>query len=195
MKISTGLGFCLGFVSGFVSGFFLLRSQSFSELLAACICLFSQHFCTSKWERGASASAPRHCAHVLRPRGYQTDEQAPQNCRECLCSTFQSRARLYVDAVSMAKPSRRDVTGKEIYSTSYEPSKVRCAFVFFFCSPWRGHIFGMSAQWKRYSHTICIAHGVARLFAWSRGAGEHLNARQVEQNKTCSAKHMQITSS
>ena len=28
-----------------------------------------------------------------------------------------------MDAVSMAKPSRRDVTGKEIYSTSYEPSK------------------------------------------------------------------------
>ena len=51
-----------------------------------------------------------------------------------------------MDAVSMAKPSRRDVTGKEIYSTSYEPSKVRCAFVFFFCSPSRGHIFGLSAQ-------------------------------------------------
>ena len=59
---------------------------------------------------------------------------------------FQSRARLYTDAVSMAKPSRRDVTGKEIYSTSYEPSKVRCPFVFFFCSPSRGHIFGLSVQ-------------------------------------------------
>jgi hypothetical protein len=51
-----------------------------------------------------------------------------------------------MDAVSMAKPSRRDVTGKEIYSTSYEPSKVRCAFVFFFCSPSRGQILGLAAQ-------------------------------------------------
>ena len=28
---------------------------------------------------------------------------------------------------------------------------------------------------------MCIAHGVARLFARSRGAGVQLNARQVEQ--------------
>ena len=110
-----------------LSGFFscALRYQRFSELLAA---------------------ATRHCAHVLRPRGCQTDKQAPQKCRESPCTTFQSRSRLYMDAVSMAKPSRRDVTGKEIYSTSYEPSKVRCALVFFFCSPSRGQIFGLPAQ-------------------------------------------------
>ena len=30
--------------------------------------------------------------------------------------------------VSMMKPRKRDATGKQIYSTSYEPSKVRCAF-------------------------------------------------------------------
>ena len=40
---------------------------------------------------------------------------------------------------------------------------------------------------------MSTAHGVARLFARRRGAGERLNARQVEQ-KTCSAKHMQIIS-
>ena len=81
----------------------------------------------------------------------------------------------------MAKPSRRDVTGKEIYSTSYEPLKMRRAFVFFFFSPSRGQIFGLSVQLKRYAHTVCTAHGVARLFAGRRGAGEQLNARQVEQ--------------
>ncbi|MDA9261679.1 hypothetical protein N9P82_01290 [bacterium] len=70
-----------------------------------------------------------------------------------------------MDAVSMAKPSRRDVTGKEIYSTSYEPLKMRRAFVFFFFSPSRGQIFGLSVQLKRYAHTVCTAHGVARLFA------------------------------
>ena len=31
-------------------------------------------------------------------------------------------------AISMTKPRKRDATGKQIYSTSYEPSKVRCAF-------------------------------------------------------------------
>ena len=31
-------------------------------------------------------------------------------------------------AVSMMKPRKRDATGKQIYSTSNEPSKVRCAF-------------------------------------------------------------------
>ena len=51
-----------------------------------------------------------------------------------------------LDAVIMAKPRRRDVMGKEIYWTGYEPSKVRCAFVFLFCSPSRGQIFGQSAQ-------------------------------------------------
>jgi len=66
-----------------------------------------------------------------------------------------------MDAVSMAKPSRRDVTGKEIYSTSYEPLKMRRAFVFFFFSPSRGQIFGLSVQLKRYAHTVCTAHGVA----------------------------------
>ena len=29
----------------------------------------------------------------------------------------------------------------------------------------RGQIFGLSAQGKHYAHTICIAQGVARLFA------------------------------
>ncbi|ACO68447.1 predicted protein [Micromonas commoda] len=66
--------------------------------------------------------------------------------------------------------------GKEINSTSYEPSKVRRAFMFFFCSPSRGQIFGLSAHWKRCAHTMCTAHGVARLFAGRRGAGEQLNA-------------------
>ena len=100
-----------------------------------------------------------------------------------LCTTLRSRARLYMDAVSMAKPRRRDVMGKENNSTSYEPSEVRCAFVFFFFSPSRGQIFGLSAQRKRYAHTMSTAHGVARLFAHRRGAGERLNARQVEQKK------------
>ena len=39
-----------------------------------------------------------------------------------------------------------DVMGKENNSTSYEPSKVLCAFAFFFFSPSRGQIFGISAQ-------------------------------------------------
>ena len=39
----------------------------------------------------------------------------------------------------------RDVKGKEINLTSYEPSKVLCAFVYFFFSPSRGQIFGLSA--------------------------------------------------
>jgi len=51
-----------------------------------------------------------------------------------------------MDAVSMAKPRRRDVMGKENNSTSYEPSEVRSAFMFFFFSPSRGQIFGLSAQ-------------------------------------------------
>ena len=151
--------------------------------ITPCICLFSQHFFTSKRERGASTATARHCAHELRPHGCQTDKQAPRKCREGPCTMFQSRARLCMDAVSMAKPRGRDVMGKEINSTSYEPSKVLCAFVFFFCSPSRGQIFGMSAPWKRYAHTMCTAPGVARLFAERRGAGERLNARQVEQKK------------
>ena len=67
--------------------------------------------------------------------------------------------------------------------TSYEPSEVRCAFVFFFFSPSRGQIFGLSAQRERYAHTVPTAHGVARLFARRHGAGERLSARQVEQKK------------
>ena len=128
-----------------------LCSQSFSEYrpirvrITPCI-LFSQHFCISKRERGASADAARHCAHEMRPHGCQTDQQAPQKSREGPCTTFRSRARLYMDAVSMANPRRRDVMGKENNSTSCEPSEVRCAFVFFFFSPSRGQIFGLSAQ-------------------------------------------------
>ena len=79
--------------------------------------------------------------------------------------------------------------GKEINSTSYEPSKVRRAFMFFFCSPSRGQIFGLSAHWKRCAHTMCTAHGVARLFAGRRGAGEQLNARQVKQINVFSKAH------
>ena len=128
----------------------LLRaSQNFWPIrvrITPCICLFSQHFFTSKRERGSSTATARHCAHELRPHGCQTDKQAPQKCREGPCTAFQSRARLYMDAVSMAKPRRRDVMGKENNSTSYEPSEVRCAFVFFFLSPSRGQIFGLSAQ-------------------------------------------------
>ena len=75
-----------------------------------------------------------------------TGKQAPQKCQEGPYTAFQSKARLYTDAVSMAKPRRRDVMGKENNSTSYEPSEVRCAFVFFFFSPSRGQIFGLSAQ-------------------------------------------------
>mmetsp|Transcript_12045 Transcript_12045/g.46755 ORF Transcript_12045/g.46755 Transcript_12045/m.46755 type:complete len:96 (+) Transcript_12045:2630-2917(+) len=89
----------------------------------------------------------------------------------------------------MAKPSRRVAMGKEIYSTSYEPSKVRCAFVFFFCSPSRGQIYGMSAHWKLHAHTMCTSHGVARLFAGRRGAGEQLKARQVEQKNVFGEAH------
>ena len=109
--------------------------------ITPCICLFSQHFFTSKRERGASTATARHCAHELRPHGCQTDKQAPRKCREGPCTMFQSRARLCMDAVSMAKPRRRDVMGKENNSTSYEPSEVRCAFVFFFCSRPRGDGF------------------------------------------------------
>ena len=131
---------------------YLSCSRSFSEYrpirvrITPCICLFSQHFCISKRERGASADAARHCALELRPHGCQTDKQASQKFREGSCPTFQSRARLYIDAVCMAKPRRRDVTGKENNWTSYEPSEVRCALVFFFCSPSRGQISGLSAQ-------------------------------------------------
>ena len=39
-----------------------------------------------------------------------------------------------------------DIMGKENNSTSYEPSEVLCAFVFFFFSPSRGQIFGLSTQ-------------------------------------------------
>ena len=80
------------------------------------------------------------------PRLILTGKQAPQKCREGPCTAFQSKARLYMDAVSMAKPRRRDVMGKENNSTSYEPSEVLCAFVFFFFSPSRGQIFGLSTQ-------------------------------------------------
>ena len=75
-----------------------------------------------------------------------TGKRAPQKCREGPYTAFQSKARLYTDAVSMAKPRNRDVMGKENNSTSYEPSEVRCAFMFFFFSPSRGQIFGLSAQ-------------------------------------------------
>ena len=88
-----------------------------------------------------------------------------------------------MDAVSIAKPRGRDVMGKEINSTSYESLKVLCAFVFFFFAPSRGQIFGMSAPWKRYVHTMCTAPGVARLFAERRGAAERLSARRVVQKK------------
>ena len=71
-----------------------------------------------------SAAAARHCAYELRPHGCQTDKQAPQKCREGPCTTFQSMARLYVDAVIMAKPRRRDVMGEENNSTNYEPSEM-----------------------------------------------------------------------
>ena len=140
-------------------------------------------------ERGASAASARHCAHELRPHGCQIDKQAPQKCREGPCTTFRSRTRLYMDAVGMAKPRRRDVMGKENNSTSYEPSEVRCAFVFFFFSPSRGQIFGLSAQRERYAHTVPTAHGVARLFARRRGAGERLSARQVEQKNLFGEAH------
>ena len=86
------------------------------------------HICTSWKKRGA-----RLRAHKLRPRGCRTDKQAPQKCRQCTCIAFQSRSRLYIDAVSMAKPRSSVAMGKEIDSTSYEPSNVRCAFVFFLC--------------------------------------------------------------
>ena len=132
-----------------VAEFALTASQDVGQIrvrITPCICrLFSQHFCISKRERGASADAARHCAHELRPHGCQTDQQEPQNCREGPCTAFRSRARLYMDAVSMANPRRRDVMGKENNSTSCEPSEVRCAFVFFFFSPSRGQIFGLSA--------------------------------------------------
>jgi hypothetical protein len=36
---------------------------------------------------------------------------------------------------------------------------------------------------------MCIAHGVARLFARSRGAGVQLNARQVEQKTVFGEAH------
>ena len=106
----------------------LRASQNFWPIrvrITPCICLFSQHFCISNRERGASADAARHCAHELRPHGCQTDKQAPQKCREGPCTAFRSRARLYMDAVSMAKPRRRDVMGKENNSTSYEPCDAR----------------------------------------------------------------------
>ena len=76
-----------------------------------------------KRERGASADAARHCALELRPHGCQTDKQASQKFREGSCPTFQSRARLYIDAVCMAKPRRRDVTGKENNWTSMNRQK------------------------------------------------------------------------
>jgi len=154
-----------------------LCSQSFSEFLVAlrasknfwpfrvritpCICLFSQHFFTSKREKGASAAAARHCAHELRPHGCQTDKQAPRKCREGPCTMFQSRARLFMDAVSMAKPRRRDVMGKENNSTSYEPSEVRCAFVFFFIRP-RGARFSGCGLSENVMHIPCPLHTASR---------------------------------
>ena len=100
----------------------LLRISA-NQGVTPCICLFSQHFCISKRERGASADAARHCALELRPHGCQTDKQASQKFREGSCPTFQSRARLYIDAVCMAKPRRRDVTGKENNWTSMNRQK------------------------------------------------------------------------
>ena len=90
-----------------------LCSQSFSEILA-----------NQSRERGASAVAARHCAHELRPHGCQIDKQAPQKCREGPCTTFQSMARLYVDAVIMAKPRRRDVMAKK--STRRVMNRQKC---------------------------------------------------------------------
>jgi len=104
------------------------------------------YICTPWTRRGASAAEARLCAHKLRPLGCQTNKQAPKKCRQCPCITFQSRSRLYIDAVSMAKPRSSVAMGKEIDSTSYEPSEVRCAFVFFLCLPSRGQNFGQSAQ-------------------------------------------------
>jgi len=75
-------------------------------------------------ERGASAAAARHSEHVLRPHGYQIDKQVPQKCREGPCTTFQSRARLYMGAVSMAKPRRRDVMAKK--STRRVMNRQKC---------------------------------------------------------------------
>jgi len=154
---------------------FLLCSQIYQS--------FSEFLANQKRERGElvtrRGTLPPASAYEARVKLY------PTWCDVRAAPTYPANdlSRLYMDAVSMAKPRRRDVMAKENNSTSYEPSKVRCAFVFFFFSPSRGQIFGLSAQWKRYAHTMSTAHGVARLFARRRGAGERLNARQVEQKK------------
>ena len=139
-------------LNGYLSFALELLRRSANQGVTPCICLFSQHFCISKRERGASADAARHCAHELRPHGCQTDKQEPQKCREGPCTTFRSRARLYMDAVSMAKPRRRDVMGKENNSTSYEPCDARsCSSSF---RP-RGDRFSACRLSENVMHTPC----------------------------------------
>ena len=123
-----------------------LNGYLFFFLEPFCSQSFSEFFANQSREREFRQQQPGIARMYWARMDIKPINRRSQKCRKCPCIPFQSRARLYMDAVSMAKPSRRDAKGKEIYSTSYEPSKVRCALVFFFCSPSRGQIFGLAAQ-------------------------------------------------
>ena len=80
---------------------------------------------------------------------------APINCARVDVEPTNRRRRSVGNALALRFKADRDFTskprssvamGKEIDSTSYEPSNVRCAFVFFLCLPSRGQNFGQSAQ-------------------------------------------------
>jgi hypothetical protein len=83
--------------------------------------------------------------------------------------------------MSRAKKSTRRVMNRQKCDARSCSSSVRP----------RGDTFSACRFSENVMHIpVCTAHGVARLFAGRRGAGEQLNARQVKQKKTCSAKHI-----
>ena len=137
---------------------------------------------SSRWE-----SVPWISAHIPSYMGWYT-RYIHDITRECTQTVSKQGATLHGRG-KHGEAEQARCHGQRNLLDELWTVKVRCAFVFFFCSPSRGHIFGLSAQWKRYARTVCIVHGVARLFAWSRGAGEKLNARQVEQKNVFGEAH------
>ena len=116
------------------------------------------------------------CARMSCAHGCQTDKRRRKSVGR-VHTAFPSRARLYADALA-GEAAQADVMGKGNNSTSYEPSEVRCAFVFFL-SPSRNQAFGLSAS-ENVMHIPCplltASRGSSR--AWYMPASERAPSRQ-----------------
>ena len=84
-----------------------------------------------------------------------------RKCREGPSTTFQSRARLYMDAISMAKPRRRDVKGREIYSTVMNCQKCVARSCSSSVRP-RGDRFSACRLSENVMHISCPLHTASR---------------------------------